>query len=544
MIGPLPAVLRLRTVPLVLALILLASGTLIVAAMTRTSTTYDEIVMVAGGARGFAGNGWDLVPEHPPLVQYLYGLPVHLARPTLPDEPDVTPAMRQPMAYRYLYAQHFFWRSGNDAQLLTFLGRLPAVACALGLILLAFFYARRSAGDRAGLLAALLTASIPDVIAHGGVAYNDVPLALAFLGAVWAIDEAIRDPRLPRALLAGVLIGLALAIKNSAVALAPVAIVLLAWELVVRRRDTVWLRAVGGASFATLAAAYATLVVVYRGDFLLEEYRYALSWAFGHVTQLPVPSYLLGDISLHGWWYFFPVAFLFKTSAGLHLLVLVAAAWYLRTLRRNPRVLAYSPLRAVAVALLIFGALLLASDLNIGFRYALPALPLLAILTAVGVVRVWQESRRTVRAVLAVAALWPAIHLVSHYPFFLSYLSEYGPGETAGHTVLVDSSLDWGQGLLELRRFMEESGIPAVRFSYFGSALPEGYGISYSPLPGSIVPQQAPAHSPEWVAISATHLTGTYLNGDPFALFREVEPHHVIARSIYLYHLGSDEDGF
>jgi hypothetical protein len=56
-----------------------ASFALTVAASRRTSTTFDEIIMMAGGARGFETGHFDLAPEHPPLTQYLYGLPVYLS---------------------------------------------------------------------------------------------------------------------------------------------------------------------------------------------------------------------------------------------------------------------------------------------------------------------------------------------------------------------------------------------------------------------------------------------------------------------------------
>jgi hypothetical protein len=524
------------------AVIMLVAGVATAAASLRTSTTFDEIVMMAGGARGFAGGGWDLVPEHPPLVQYIYGLPVHLAAPALPDESGVTPEMRRPMVYRYNYAQQMFWGLPNDPERLARLGRIPAILMAVALIGLAALYARGIAGNAAAVITALLVASLPDVLGHGGVAYNDVPLALLFLASVWALHVAMARPSVGGSVLAGVLVGLALAVKNSAVALAPIAVLLLLVQCALRWRDRDWRRKVAPGAVAALAAIYLTLVLVYRGDFLLDEYRAALRWAFGHVTQLPVPAFLLGEVRVGGWWYFFPLAFLYKTSAGLHLLVAAAIGILLRDAVRDPSAAMRSPLLPPAVAVIVFAVLLLASDLNIGFRYALPALPLLCIIAAAGATRLWVAAHRRFRALILVAALWPALHVGAHYPFFLSYLSEYGPGQEDAHTILADSSLDWGQGLLELRRFMADNGVPAVWLSYFGSAHPAGYGIRYLPLPSYMDLPWQPVldRDPEWVAISATNLTGTYFEDDPFARFRNARPDHVIARSIYLYRVGED----
>lgn len=528
-----------RWVGVALAALLLIAGGAILGAMQRTSTTFDEIVMIAAGARGFETGDWKMAPEHPPLVQYLYGLPVHLSGPAYPDESGVPPEARTHMGYRYGYAQGFFWRSGNDPEVLAFLGRLPAVLCALALVLVVFLYARRIGGNGAGLLAAAATATLPDVLAHGGVAYNDLPLALAFLGAIWAIDEAVRGPTLGRALLAGLLIGLALGTKNSAIALAPIAVLLLAAEAAVRWRDGAWRRRAAGAAAVVLGGAYVALVLIYRGDATLTEYRYAVNFAIGHVTEKLVTAFLLGSTSTRGWWYFFPVAFLYKTSAGLHILLGISTIGLAGAVRARPRSLLTSRLRAPAAGILVFGALLLRSDLNIGFRYALPLLPLLCIVAGVGVVHMWPRAHRLLKAAAFGGIMLASVHVASYYPWFLSYISEYGPGRDENHTVLVDSSLDWGQGLLDLRRVMQREGIESVYLSYFGSALPSGYGISFLPLASffPLAAQEPPAEEPKWVAISATNLSGTYFVDDPFATFRNARPEHIAGGSIYLYRI-------
>jgi len=533
------ALARLRPAWLMAAL-LVVTGVAITTSMLRTSTTFDEIVMVAGGARGYETGDWQIAPEHPPFTQYMYGLLPHLAGIEYPDETDVPAEARAQMGYRYQYARQLFWNVGNDPERVAFLGRIPAMLCALGLVLLVFAWTRRLYGDIPALLAALLTATLPDVLGHGGVAYNDVPVALAFAAAVWAIDTAIRTASWQRAIVAGLLIGLALGVKNSAVALAPVALILLVWEAFARRRDRAWLRRIGVAALATIAALYVALVIVYRGDVTLAEYRYALGFAFGHVTSLPVPSYLNGQVSVGGWWYFFPLVFFYKTSAGLHVLLGIAIVALGARLRFAPAALLHTRLRAPFVAALVFGLLLLSSDLNIGFRYALPLLPLLCILTAAGITRAVAEGPRMLRNVVAIAIVWIPLHVGFSYPFFLSYLSEYGPGADSAHEVLADSSVDWGQGLLALRDWMQRNEVPSVYLGYFGSALPEGYGIRYAMMPGffPLEPQPPLPEPPRWVAISATNLTPTYLSNDPYARFREAPPAFVVGRSIFLYPIG------
>lgn len=533
--------LSVRTeVGLLVALLIIAGGAISLA-MRHTSTTFDEIVMIAGGARGYETGDWTIAPEHPPLTQYLYGLLVSRTDPALPDETDVPETFSASAGYRYWYAQEFFWESGNDPERMAFLGRIPAVLMALLLIAVTYAIGRSLAGGAAGLTAATLVAFTPDVLAHGGVAYNDVPVALLILGALWLADATMRVPTPARAAACGALIALALTAKNSAVALAPMFVLLLLMESVARWRDADWRRAIIVATATTLASAYLGLVIIYRGDLTLAEYRYSLEFAAGHVSG-SVPAWLLGERSSNGFWYFFPVAFLFKTSAAYHLLLVVAAGGWVHQRRSEGgswRTLLTMRARAPLVGLIVFLALLLRADLNIGFRYALPALPMLALLVGAGVVRVWAVVRPPIRLVMALTMAWCVVHPLSYHPHYLTYISEYGPGRDQNYRVLVDSSLDWGQGLLALREFMAEQGIERIQLSYFGSALPRGYGIEYVSLPSFFPLRGTPGldgrEPPEWLAVSATNLAGVYLATDPYRALRSVQPDHVIANSIYLY---------
>lgn len=524
----------------ILAVMLFVSISATVLAMRRTSLTFDELVLISAGARGYTNGKFDLAPDHPPFMQYLYGLPVFLTHPKYPSEAGYD---TRDIGYRYLYARQFFWESGNDAERATFLGRLPAALCALLLVVTVYAFSRRRVNTGAALLAAALVAFLPDVLAHGGVAYNDVPLALAYFLAAWMIDRAIRQPGWKRAMLAGGSIGLALGVKISAVALAPVALALLVLETAYRGRDIRWIVRVIPASLITVAAAYLALVLIYRGDFTLAQFLYGINKTFMHVTRGHGASgYLLGNANPAGFWYFFPVAFFFKTSAALHALALIALIALLKVEYPSLRKLAAHTLRVPVVAAAVFTAILLTSSLDIGFRYALPVLPHLCVLIAAGVAYVWRIGTRRLRALIAVLVAWLIISPLTYYPNFLAYISEYGPGRDRGSEVLVDSSLDWGQGLLQLRDYLRENGIERVYLSYFGSARPDGYGIDYDPLysffplqPSAIKKTGAP--KPTHVVISATNLQGVYFRGDPFAQFRRIRPDAVVAHTMYVYRI-------
>jgi Dolichyl-phosphate-mannose-protein mannosyltransferase len=512
-------------------------------ASLRNATTFDEIVLMAGGARGYETGRWDIAPEHPPLMQYLYGLPIWLSHPSYPERRVAPAPAARDFAFRYTYSREFFWTTGNDPERIALLGRSVAALFAGLLVLATWGLVRRQSGT-AAILAAVLVAFLPDVVAHGGVAYNDLPLAFAYLLAVLSLDAAVRRPTAGRGAVAGLCVALALGIKFSAVILAPVAGLLIAAEAASRKRERAWWISLGIAVAAALVAAGLALVLVYRGDFTLAEFRYGIGYTFGRVSGYHrVPAYLLGRTSVNGWWYFFPVAFLYKTPAALHILLLGAVAGIVRTAKTGGlRVMAASTLRAPVIGVAVFGAALITSSLNIGFRYALPVLPLLCIIAATGVARLMESAGRQVRWAVAALVLWYVASTLSFYPHFLAYTSEYGPGRDRGDLVLLDSSLDWGQGLLELRRWMRSNGVDRVYLSYFGSGVPAEYGIDYIPLP-SYLPLPAlgpvPDSKPQYAVISATNLHGIYVNSDPFATLRQHEPEAVLAHTLFVYRINA-----
>ena len=83
---------------------------------------------------------------------------------------------------------------------------------------------------------------------------------------------------------------------------------------------------------------------------------------------------------------------------------------------------------------------------------------------------------------VAVALLASTAESVIMWPDYLAYFNLLAGGPKYGYRHLVDSSLDWGQGLKELKTWLhrhpEDSRDPGrVYLSYFGTARPEYYGI-------------------------------------------------------------------
>lgn len=522
-----------------IAALAVSAAALSLGASLRSSATFDEIILVAGGVRGLETGRWEMVTDQPPLMMYAYGAAARSAADRLPGEDR-----EWLFDDRWDYARAFFFGLGNDFGALLRRARAVGVVMVGVTVVAAGGFGWWVAGPVAGVAAAGMAALTPDVLAHGGVAYNDLPLALAFLLAVWAMDVFVRRPTPVRAAVAAAAVAATFGMKLSALALLPTGGVLLLAEWSGRRDDRDWLRHLGLASVVGVLALYVSLVALYRGDPSLTLLRFNFWRTVLHTTGgHEAPAYLLGGVSSGGWWYYFPVAFLFKTPLAFQALLVVAAGALALTVRSSEavgrRLLAWKG-RGALVGAVVFGAFLLRSDLNAGFRYAMPVLPLLAVLAAAGLVRPWSCCARARVVVVAGLFALQAGSVLTAYPHFLSYSSVWAGGRDRAYRALADSNVDWGQGLLELRDFMSEEGVASVRLSYFGSAPPEAYGIEYVALPSffrlSAERTGGAEPSPRFTVVSANNLLGLYLQGrDPYAPYRDREPYRVLGHALFVY---------
>ena len=512
----------------IVAILVAISSTTTILAMRRTSATFDEIAPIAVGAYGWQTGDWTKMTRFPPVMQYLYGIPGYLARPSYPTA----------FVDHYLFAREFLWQSGNNAESLIFRARLVTVLFAAALVVLTFAFTRSYFDDRTAVLAATLVAFLPDVLAHGGIAYNDLPLATMFLAALWAIDRAVRKPTIVAGALAGLLASLALGIKHSAFALGPVAVGLVVLEALTRADRREWGKRIAAALGIGVLAGYVVQVLLYRGDLSLLYLLDGTGALREHLTQghaIPDPR---GTQTADTAWYFYPRTFLLKTPVAFQLLLALGTAGGVMALRSDARrKLLAGPARVLLVGLLVFGFALVRSNLVIGFRYALPVLPLLAVLAAAGCMLLWSRAR-AFRVAIAGLAFASAVSALSFYPYFIAYSSEYPPGPDQAYEQLFDSSIDWGQGLIALREFMRAEKVDVVYLGYFGSALPEGYGIKYVRMPSFFpLPAQPPtATTPRFAVVSATLLSGRYVNFDVYKDPREkLTPYRVLGHNMFVY---------
>src|SRR5205807_118972 len=114
--------------------------------------------------------------------------------------------------------------------------RLVMMLFPLALVVLVWQFSRRLFGHPAALLATVFLVLEPNILAHGALVNTDVALTTSFFAALFAFYEYIEVPRLWKAVLVGLAVGITLASKFSGVVIVPVLIMLAAVEIFFRRR--------------------------------------------------------------------------------------------------------------------------------------------------------------------------------------------------------------------------------------------------------------------------------------------------------------------
>ncbi|MFC1851069.1 hypothetical protein ACFL27_12820, partial [candidate division CSSED10-310 bacterium] len=249
--------------------------------------------------------------------------------------------------------------------------------------------------------------------------------------------------------------------------------------------------------------------------------------------------YFLGQRKTQGNFFYFPVAFLLKTPLSvIHLFVLLLVSMWLKKYKLH--VLAKMTLYTFPILYFLYA---LFTDMTLGQRYLVPVYPFLFVFLG-GSINLFRQSVIK-KIVVGGFLLWFVISSVLIYPDYLAYFNELAGGPRGGIRYLGDSNLDWGQDLKRLKPWLEEHHVQEIKLGYFGTALPQYYGIQFQWLPSvGFLNDQAGTkliHEGDYLAVSATCLQGFYFeNMEQYNFLKNFEPIDHIGYTIYLYHITPD----
>lgn len=539
------------------------------------SAIVDEVAHIPSGYTYLKDNDYRLNPEHPPLAKSLAAIPLVLNKNIVGPEKSLSwDGIGQWEAGWYM-----LYKTSNDPKTVLDLSRLPMMLLMIALGLFIFKWAKELFGRKVGLIVLLLYAFYPDVLAHGRLVTTDVAATFGFVVAAYYFDKAIQKVSRRTVIYAALALALAQLLKFSAILLFPIFFILIVIKAIqARKRDGFWRKLwfyfkpfFWISIFSVLFVWIVYIPFVFKTPAEIEHklietnltsdphtliFRSFLHYFENNAVLRALGHYILGIFMVIGRvgggnktfilghlsdksisWYF-PVAYLLKTPITIIILVFASIAGLIM---RWPKEKAKKWLLAVILTPIIFyWAVTLKGSLNIGIRHLMPTIPFVLLLIGYFIHPIIHSEKRIGQKVLVgLLVIFMVGSTLYNYPNFIAYFNESTPKDQR-YQRLDDSSLDWGQDLLRLKKYIDDNNIKKIKIDYFGGSVPEYY------IPGSTEWHSNYGPTSGWLAVSATFYQSSKLVGRQegrwsYDWLDAYKPKAIIGGSILVFNIPQEE---
>ena len=465
------------------------------------------------------------------------------------------------------------------------LARIPVFLTMLMLGGVLFVWVRARAGNGGALIALVLYAFCPNILAHGSIAGTDLMAAAAFFISVICYIALIRQITLIRLVAAGSALGVLFTTKLVAFFILPTVLVLGIsritdpWPLHLFGSPItqMWQKSLaligivlilGGFVVSAIWGVYGFQFRDSRGDEIASSNQKevnkvstpALHWVATHrllpeayliavnkVLIVQNTGYLRGETSYEGWWWYFPYALLVKTPIPTLLCFLfgfgVAVVQLSRLWDKPSANVPENVLEWMGLTLSVFFymGIAMVSSYNVGIRLMLPIY--LCLMSLVGLSVSHFEKSKIFRYTICLLLVWLGFTFVYQSRDPLAYFNEFAGGSKNGYKHLVDSNLDWGQDLPLLAAYLEDRENRKIWLEYFGTLSPSAYDIDFRRI---VAPYAQPKSndvlldpiSSGLYVVSLTHLFGGYVLDNPFHYPMDLKRWMTLHRKVGLYNKG------
>ncbi len=346
----------------------------------------DEIAHIPAGYSYLKYGDYRLNPEHPPLIKDLAALPLLFVKDI--DFPDDIPAWTDEINGQWQTGWTFIYERGNDPEMMFRYTRFLPMLLLFVLGIFVYKWAKELFGVKAGLLATLLYAFCPNIIAHSHYVTTDFGVTVFMFISVYYFTKFIKKPGWGTMLAATVSFALASLAKFSAVTLIPFFILLALVAVFVRREQIkdwlgslklksqwgkrLWIYVIGlilifiighllivipylhhtqnmslethaqlideslpqDTAVASLGRSALHALDQIPGGKAFSTYALGVLMVFARVDG-GNSAFLMGDYQNEGWWHYYLDAFFLKTPIPIMIFCVIAVILGLVVVRRN-----------------------------------------------------------------------------------------------------------------------------------------------------------------------------------------------------------------
>lgn len=340
------------------------------------------------------------------------------------------------------------------------------------------------------MLAVLFFCTDPTILGHGAIMKNDVAAAAAYMIGLYHGLHWIVSPSWRRTAAAGLAIGVAVALKFTAMVLLP-GLLLIG---LIRPLSVFASRIKGGKlrayfrrlpSISQIVVAAIIGFVVLWGSYFFQfnslskeifwtetpRVRAALQ-PFKNIP-IPMPGFFQGVINVfahgqrghptylngefqptgQGWWYYFPEALAIKEPVGVVLAVLIATALAIVLTPRRPW-----RLLVILLPALFYLFIAMKGGMMLGLRHLTPMLPLIYLFICFELARA--KAGRAGLALLLVLMAASYAETLWRHPDYLAFFNVAVGGPDKGERYMLDGNLDWGQDVYRLGTWLQSPEAP------------------------------------------------------------------------------------
>jgi 4-amino-4-deoxy-L-arabinose transferase-like glycosyltransferase len=575
------------------------------------SPTLNEPGHLVAGISNWVFGRFDIYNVNPPVTRMVAAAPVLLAG----AKTDWHRFSNWPGARsEFPLGEDFVAANGERSLWLFTLARWACIPLSLLGGVFCYRWATQMYGVGAGLFSLAVWCFCPNILAHGQLITSDAAAASLSIAAGYTLWRWLRQPTWWHTIASGLTLGLAELAKMSLLIFVPLGLfmwLVYRWQERRRLSGRDWLRELAMSAARILLATYVVnLGYGFEGtgtqlrDFKFVSAslgaegnaekapieggnRFAKSWIGtlpmpfprNYISGLdiekrdfenyPEPSYLRGEFSNKGWWYYYFYALAIKVPLGTWLLIGLAITRRLWLRQQSvffsnsnsqlrsgsiPNAGAWPDEFAIlfpAFAMVVFVSL--QTGFSEHMRYVLPAFPFVFVWMS-RIVSVFSRRHWVFTSLAITGLVWSISSSLLVYPSCLSYFNELVGGPLGGPEHLLHSNVDWGQDLLNLKKWMDHNPeAKPMNLIYFGCFDPKLVGIDYVVPEQLLMPEAGPLPistvQPGWYAISANFVRGFpyvlykgdgtkgWLQQDTLAAFRGLKPLATAGYSLYIYHV-------